>query len=123
MADVVVVLDNAPAHSRCEGLMTEQEFIGFHICRLTPYSYMLNPIECIWSAVKADIKQHIRQNHNTLMRGDPDGMLTQKEFRLRFLEHTADSALEIVTAQMCLHSVNHVQRHFLGVMRLDDVMH
>ena len=57
------------------------------------------------------------------MRGDPDGMLTQKEFRLCLLERIADSALEIVTAQMCLHSVNHVQRHFPGVMRVDDVLH
>ena len=94
--------------------MTEQEFLGFHICRLTPYSYMLNPIECIWSAVKADIKQFIRQNHNKLLRGDPDGMQTQKEFRLRFLERTEDSALKIVPAQMCFHSVTMCQDIFLG---------
>ncbi|PSN50053.1 hypothetical protein C0J52_04227 [Blattella germanica] len=71
---------------------------------------------------KGRLKQRIRQNHKTLMRGDPDGMQTQKEFRLHFLERTADSALGIVTAQMCLHSVNHVQIHYPGVMQLDDLL-
>ena len=47
--DVVVVQDNAPSH--CD-VQTEEEFNGILICRLAPYSPMLNPIENIWSAVK-----------------------------------------------------------------------
>ncbi|PSN43756.1 hypothetical protein C0J52_06415 [Blattella germanica] len=33
MEDDVVVMDNAPAHSRCEELMTEQKFLGRLISR------------------------------------------------------------------------------------------
>lgn len=121
MQDIVVVLDNAPAHSRCEEIMQQEEFIGVQICRLAPYSCMLNPIEHIWSAVKADIKRRLRENFNVLMMGDPTGTLSETEFRLRFLENTADAALQIVTAQMCLRSVNHVQKHYPAAMRLDDM--
>ena len=58
---------------------------------------MLNPSEHIWSAVKADIKRRLRENFNVLIMGDPTGKLSETEFRLRFLENTADVALQIVT--------------------------
>ncbi|EEY67057.1 uncharacterized protein PITG_17647 [Phytophthora infestans T30-4] len=40
---VVIVLDNAPAHSQTEDLITEQE--DLELLRLAPYSPMCNPIE------------------------------------------------------------------------------
>ncbi|KAJ4442784.1 hypothetical protein ANN_04377 [Periplaneta americana] len=121
MKDIVIVLDNALAPSHCEEVMTEVQFTGFQICHLAPYSCRLSPIEAIWSAVKTDIKQHLRENYNMLMRGDPAGILTQKEFRLHFLENTANVAIKVFTTQICLHSANHVHKHYPGAMQLDDM--
>lgn len=54
LTNVVLVCDNAPAHSRLESAADER---GITLLRLGPYSPMLNPIENIWSVVKAAIKR------------------------------------------------------------------
>ena len=41
--DIVVVCDNAPAHSALEEVIEEEEFAGVNILRLAPYSAPLNP--------------------------------------------------------------------------------
>ena len=49
--DTVLVCDNAPCHSNLEAV--EENFIGFKILRLAPYSPMLNSIENVWNKVKS----------------------------------------------------------------------
>ena len=41
---VVVVLDNAPCHSRIEKILLEEEFKDHKFLGLAPYSPMFNPI-------------------------------------------------------------------------------
>ncbi|CAB3978035.1 Hypothetical predicted protein [Paramuricea clavata] len=48
---VVVVCDNAPCHSKFEECAIEQPDLT--ICRLGPYSSMSNPVETVWSKMKA----------------------------------------------------------------------
>ena len=55
---VVVVSDNAPCHSKFEECVIENP--GLTICRLGPYSPMLNPVETVWSKMKAVVKQRMR---------------------------------------------------------------
>ena len=64
--DVIVILDNAPVHSQLETVFNEEEFTGGAVCRLAPYSPMLNPIEHIWSSVKASCKNQLQTRHNEL---------------------------------------------------------
>ena len=55
MQPVVLVLDKAPCHSGLEVVLSEQEFSQHKVLRLAPYSPMLNPIEQVWSVMKAQI--------------------------------------------------------------------
>ena len=121
MDNVVIVLDNAPAHSQLEVLSNEEEFAGISFCRLAPYSPMLNPIEHVWSLVKGSIKEQMSQGYQTLIAGDPNGVLTQTEFRVRFLEQCADTAMRNVTGELCMRSYNHVQHYFPVAMNLGDM--
>ncbi|KAG2847800.1 hypothetical protein PC118_g2378 [Phytophthora cactorum] len=54
---VVVVLDNAPAHSQTEERVTPQDDLV--LLRLAPYSPMCNPIEGCFSVLKAKIKAYL----------------------------------------------------------------
>ncbi|RLN55761.1 hypothetical protein BBJ28_00027184, partial [Nothophytophthora sp. Chile5] len=56
VSNVVVVLDNAPCHSRAEAVFEEPEFAEATLLRLGPYSPMLNPIENVFSAFKSAVK-------------------------------------------------------------------
>ena len=54
---IVMVIDNAPCHSRIEAIFEEQEFADNVLLRLSPYSPMFNPMENVWSAAKATVKR------------------------------------------------------------------
>ena len=54
----VVVCNNAPCHSKFKECVIEHP--GLIICRLGPYSPMLNPVETVWSKMKAVVKQRMR---------------------------------------------------------------
>ena len=45
--------DNMPVHTALEMVFMEEEFAGTQLLWLVPYSAPMNPIEIIWSAVKA----------------------------------------------------------------------
>lgn len=118
---IVVIIDNAPAHSRAEEVVEEDAFHGAQVLRLAPYSPMLNAIEIIWSALKARLKANLQSRFGELMAGDPAGHLTQTEFRLRFLEHSVDQAMPHMTPEMCARACNHVQGHYEAALMLQDI--
>ena len=60
LEDLVVVCDNAPCHN---GLTALFETSPASLLRLGPYSPMLNPVESIWSKIKASVKAQIRVPH------------------------------------------------------------
>lgn len=55
---VLLVCDNASCHARLEAGV--REFRGLQVLRLGPYSLMLNPIENIWSKLKAGVQRNNR---------------------------------------------------------------
>ncbi|KAE9317207.1 hypothetical protein PF008_g18807 [Phytophthora fragariae] len=75
---IVIVTDNAPAHSGVESLarlmLAEDSVVNLHrleILRLGPYSSMLNPIEGCWNSLKARLKKHLADRKEEMMvRGD-----------------------------------------------------
>lgn len=96
LADAVIVCDNAPAHSRLELVAHD---MGFTILRLGPYSPMLNPIENVWSVVKAAVK---RNNRTPVV--DGPGVIEQ---RMKYLEDTINRALPDMTPYLCTQCINH----------------
>ena len=86
---VVVVCDNAPCHSKFEECVLEHP--GLTICRLGPYSPMLNPVATIWSKMKAVVKQRMRV---------PDVQRPGVgEQRLQYVEALIDEAMDQITVQ------------------------
>ena len=54
---VVSACVNAQCHSKLEECITQHP--GLNLCRLGPYSPMLNPVETIWSKIKACVRQNM----------------------------------------------------------------
>ena len=54
---VVVISDNAPCPNKFEECVIEHP--GLTICCLGSYSPMLNPVEMVWSKMKAVVKQRM----------------------------------------------------------------
>ena len=59
------MVDNAPAYSRLE--LLEEEFEDVQVLRLAPYSYLLNPIELVWSSFKSNVKRELRNQIKSLL--------------------------------------------------------
>ena len=121
MDSIVIVCDNAPCHSRIENLLEEEEFTGVTILRLAPYSFMLNPIENVWSAIKSKIKSISATDFHSMIAGDPDRMLTQVEWRLRCVENYIDQSIAVVNPSMCQRCINHCNKHFVNCIMLRDM--
>jgi len=90
---IVLVVDNAPCHSRAEAAL--QPFPGASILRLGLYSPMLNPIEAAWNTIKAELKSKEAASLAQLLAGAPAGM-TQTEWRLQYVEGLIDGARKLV---------------------------
>lgn len=108
---VVLVCDNAPCHSRLEEC--ENEFPGFTICRLGPYSPQLNPVESIWSKMKAEVKQR--------MRVPPVQPPRVGEQRLAYVEGVIDESTRLITPQDIVNSCQHAQGFFQRALNLENM--
>jgi transposase len=118
--NMVIVLDNAPCHSKAEVVMAE--YPGASLLRLAPYSPMLNPIESAWSAIKSQMKRKEAESINELLAGNLNNNgLTQTEWRLRYVESLIDEARNTVTPLMCMKFVNHTQTYYADALSLKDM--
>ncbi len=119
--DIVIICDNAPCHSRLESVMEEPVYNDVELLRLSPYSPMLNPIESIWSSVKASIKTTLAENQAEMLNGDPQNQLSATEFRMRFMERAVDNAMQQVTPNQCMRCMNHVQTFYARAIAQQDM--
>lgn len=108
LADLVIVCDNAPCHSRLEEVLNNVE-----VLRLAPYSPMLNPIETIWSKIKSYIKSNM---------GIPEvvapGVVEQ---RLVYLEQLVDAGKNTVVGGDCARAVQHSSTFHGSALALEDM--
>jgi predicted RNA-binding protein with RPS1 domain len=119
MGQVVLVIDNAPCHSRIDLIKNEEEFAAIEILRLGPYSPALNAIEAVWSSVKSKIKQDMALLLPEII-NNPRGV-TQLEHRLLILERVAREAMRLVTWQKVVACIQHTQQHYETVLELRDL--
>lgn len=120
LSDVVIVLDNAPCHARSEEVFAEDEYLGATLLRLGPYSPMLNPIENVFSAVKADIKQYLADRRMAIIQRPTN--MTLKDHRERFLVNAADMFMEeVVTEQLCRICYAHTVAFHVPVCMFEDM--
>lgn len=69
----VVVMDNLPAH-KVEGVREAITAVGAHLIYLSPYSPDFNPIENLWSKLKAYLRSAEARTHDTLHQAIKDGL-------------------------------------------------
>lgn len=105
----VVVCDNAPCHSDLEAIFRSPLYSRGSLLRLAPYSPALNPIEGVWSVVKQFIKTRMQRDYKKSIGGDPEKLISQREWRLRCLEQVATEARSKVTPNCCSNMVKHVR--------------
>lgn len=110
LADLVIVCDNAPCHSRLE---TALNGTTATLLRLAPYSPMLNPIETIWSKIKTYVRTHL---------GIPPvaapGVIEQ---RLVYLEQIIDDAKNSIVGGDCARAAQHSTIHHATAIALGDM--
>ena len=110
MSDLVVVVDNAPCHRRLQEVFNGS---GATLLHLGPYSPMLNPMEGIWSKIKATVKRNISVPQVA-------GANLQEQ-RLQFLETLIDTAKSTVTPGDCGRLAQHTTSYYPKVLQLEDV--
>lgn len=111
LSNVVLVCGNAPCHSRLEQVVAE--IPGVELLRLAPYSPMLNPIENIWSKVKASIKRNSR-----IPQVLPPEVMEQ---RLVYLGGLIRMALAEVTVGDCSRCIQHTSTFHSQALNMIDM--
>ena len=118
---VVIILDNASCRSRIKEVLAEDEFRRNHALRLAPYSPMLNPIENIWSVVKADVKSNLAEHLHEMLNNEYNGQLSVREFRPQFLERFIRKGLELIALALCCSTIAHIQSKVAVALALEDI--
>lgn len=116
------IIDNAPVHANLEGVLEPEEDI--EIVRLAPYSYLLNPIELLWSSFKSKVKRQLQDRMQDILNYVRlnNQALTISEHRMRILEEIADVSIRDVPQQHLLGYTNHVERYYAAVLREEDLV-
>lgn len=110
LADLVIVVDNAPCHSRLEQVF---QGIPATLLRLAPYSPMLNPIETIWSKVKSHVKA------NLLVPSVQAPGVTEQ--RIQYLMNVIDGAKGSIQAVDCARAVQHSTALHPAALAMEDM--
>ena len=115
-----MVVDNAPCHSNIEEVFSEEEFLGCEVLRLGPYSPMFNPIEQVWSLIKAYIKQGLAAKIVSIL-ARRDGMSITEQ-RARALTSLIEEELGTVTSEVCNRFIAGIQSKIPEAVALEDVV-
>ena len=86
-----------------------------------PYGPMLNPIETIWSKIKAHVNRNLSANLQNLLQNNPEN-LSIVEFRLRKLEELMRESLRVIDISSCVNCISGVARHFSAALALEDII-
>ena len=119
--NVVIVIDNAPCHSQIEVVLDEPEFLGNKILRLGPYSPMLNPIENIWSVIKAFVKRELAERIQEILNAER-GEASIRASRQSLLESLIRQSLELITPSLCISCISGIQEKLGDAISLIDMI-
>ena len=117
---VVLVMDNAPCHSKVEDDILTDGLSDCEILRLSPYSPMFNPIENVWSVIKAYVKRELANKMEFILtRANLN--VSMKEHRLRALEAVVQESTELVTPSLCNNCIANIQGKVSSALALEDM--
>ena len=115
-----IIIDNAPAHSKVETILGPNEDVK--ITRLAPYSYLINPIELLWSSFKASVKMILRDQMPSIIQFNrTNANMTIGEYRMQKLEAAAKEAIQQSLPCHFASYAAHVERYYPGVVREENL--
>ena len=119
---VVMVVDKAPCHSNIEDVFSEEEFLGCEVLRLGPYSPMFNPIEQVWSLIKAYVKQELAAKIVSILAMERRDGLSITEQMARALTSLIEEEFGRVTPEVCNRFIAGIQSKIPAALALEDVV-
>ncbi|OWZ11178.1 hypothetical protein PHMEG_00015840 [Phytophthora megakarya] len=124
--NIVVVLDNAPAHRQTEQRVSSHD--DLILLRLAPYSPMCNPIEGCFSVLKSHIKTNLALHREEICNRDNmtdfDGnVLTIKERTMRFLERAARGSIQYITPTVVMKMELHARDSVNAAEAMQDMLY
>ena len=90
-----IIFDNAPAQCKVETLSVQYPHVQF--LGLAPYSYLLNPIELVWSILKTEIKAKLREKSSHLLNVVPNNGIPMACQRLAEIERIVNESVNVIT--------------------------
>ncbi|POM71723.1 Hypothetical protein PHPALM_11668 [Phytophthora palmivora] len=121
---IVVVFDNAPAHSQTETLVTTHDDLV--LLRLGPYSPMRNPIENCFSVLKSHIKEYLalmrpEMTQAPTARTATGSLISMTEARMRLLVRAAHVSMPKITHQLVVTMELHSRDFVNAAIRYEDM--
>lgn len=116
---IIMVIDNAPCHSKLEVLFIEPEFKNNILLRMSPYSPMFNPMENVWSVAKSWVKRSIATRIVEILQASSN--LSVREYRLCALEELIEEGMRTITPMMCANFVARIHGKVADAINLVDM--
>ena len=117
-----MVVDNAPCHSNIEEVFSVEEFLVCEVLRLGPYSPMFNPIEQVWSLIKAYVKQELAAKIVSILAMKRRDGLSITQQRARALISLIEEELGRVTPEVCNRFIAGIQSKIPAAVALENVV-
>jgi len=108
-----MVLDNDPCHGGIKENLREN-YPQVKLLRLGPYSPMLNPIEHVWSQVKAHIKRNLQERIDDVLNRNSNETLCGR--RKRMLKELMLEGLRLVTPKDCKKHIELVEKDLVKAL-------
>lgn len=120
LADVVLVIDNAPCYASIEEVFADAKYREVALVRLPLFSPMLNPCDSVFANFRGAAKQFLHANEQQLITA-PDGT-TVIEHRTSFLVRAAEELFpQAATPEECAKSFEQTRALTQEALRADDV--
>ena len=110
-------MDNAPIHRNIE-----EVFPNLNIKKLPPHSPFFNPIENVFSVLKARLKNHLNDVADIChVRTARREGLTLKNYRERLLIEKLNASFNVITPELCDSNYTHSNTYLRKCVTLEDI--
>ena len=110
-------MDNAPIHRNIEA-----DFPNLKIKKLAPHSPFLNPIENVFSVLKARLKNHLNNVVGVChIRAARREGRTLKCYREKLMIEKLNASFTVVTPELCERNNNHSNTFLRKCVTLEDI--
>ncbi|KAM7349246.1 uncharacterized protein ACRADG_008257 isoform 2-T2 [Cochliomyia hominivorax] len=110
VSNLVIVCDSDYCFSELDEYFNNSEVT---LLLLSPYSYMLNPLEDIWNSIMTNIKNYPSMSKN------PANEI--KEQRVVVAEKCIDRIITSITAEDCKRAIQKSNKYHTGILNLQDM--